>query len=57
MDGRDRGRGDLLVAGGRDELDAGAAQRALARDDARLLAHEAGHASDDEEEEQRRSRR
>ena len=52
MDGRDRCRGDLFVAGGRDEFGAGTAQRALAGDDARLLPHEAGHAGDDEEEEQ-----
>ena len=50
-DGRDRGLVHLLAPRRGDELDAGAAERQLARRGALLLADEARHARDDEEEE------
>ena len=50
MDSRDRSPGDLVVAGGCDEIDSGAAQRTLARNDVRLLTDEAGHSGNHEQE-------
>ena len=52
MDGGNRSRCHLVVAGGGNELDASSSQSALARDHARLLPDEAGHPHDDEKEEE-----
>ena len=49
MDGQDGRLGNLLVAGGCDEVDAGSPEGTLASDDARFLTHEPGHARHDEE--------